>query len=130
MMSYGAGDSPTYYIDISPFIGLLTDDKPHNLSVGVAGMGVDHSINANWYISGNVQITLDPYGGRSTGYIQTYDAQPHVEASVTGTASGGSSPALRAHTSAKRYLTISGIVKSGSGKVTIVEWKQNFKVRN
>lgn len=125
-MSYGAADSPTYYIDISPFIGQLSDDQPHNLSIGVAGMGVNYSINSNWFVSGNVQIMLDPSGGRSMGQILSYHAQPHADTSVKGLATLTNE--LRVHTSAKRSLAITGSIRSASGRVMVVDWTQTYQV--
>jgi hypothetical protein len=56
MVSYGAFDSPTYYIDITPFLPHLSDGLAHNFTINVAGMGTNHSINADWIVSGNVQV--------------------------------------------------------------------------
>jgi hypothetical protein len=32
--SFGALDLPTYYVDLTPFIPILVDGKPHNISLG------------------------------------------------------------------------------------------------
>jgi hypothetical protein len=60
MVSYGAFDSPTYYIDATPFLPMLSDGQPHNFTLNVAGMGSDHSINNDWIVSGNVQVRMLP----------------------------------------------------------------------
>ena len=56
MLSYGAFDSPTYYVDITPFVGSLCDGKPHTFTLDVVGMGTSFSINQNWIVSGNLQV--------------------------------------------------------------------------
>lgn len=54
--SYGALDLPTYFIDLTPFVPLLADGKPHNFSLGVESAEVDHAINQNWFVSALVQV--------------------------------------------------------------------------
>lgn len=61
MLSYGAFDTPTYHIDITVFLPLLSDGRPHNFTINVVGMGVNRSINADWIISGNVQVCIMCY---------------------------------------------------------------------
>jgi hypothetical protein len=58
MVSYGAFDSPTYWIDVTPFLPLLSDGRSHNFTLNVAGMGANHSINGDWIVSGNVQVLI------------------------------------------------------------------------
>lgn len=57
MLSYGAFDSPTYYIDITPFIPHLSDGLSHSFTINVAGMGANYTINDSWIVSGNVQVS-------------------------------------------------------------------------
>lgn len=40
--SFGAYDLPTYYVDLTPFIPVLVDGKPHNISIDVASAESDH----------------------------------------------------------------------------------------
>lgn len=56
MLSYGAFDSPTYYIDATPFLPILSDGKSHVFTLNVVGMGANRSTNADWIVSGNVQV--------------------------------------------------------------------------
>ena len=126
MMSHGAGDSPTYYIDISPFLGTLTDDLPHNFSLGVAGMGKNYGINDNWFVSGNIQIWLDPSTSRTTGHITSYEATPFVAPIVNGVVEGFG-PNVYMKTSATRELAISGLIQTGC-RTKNVNWHQSMKV--
>ncbi|KAI7953962.1 hypothetical protein MJO28_006509 [Puccinia striiformis f. sp. tritici] len=68
----GAFDAPTYTIDISPFVPLLSDSKPHNFTIFVEGQGEKGSINQEWLFSASVFISLDPTGVRTTGRMLTY----------------------------------------------------------
>lgn len=53
VVSIGAFDLPSYDIDLTPFLGLLLDDKTHFLSLGVAD-----SIPF-WLVDGNLHIWVD-----------------------------------------------------------------------
>lgn len=46
--SYGAVDLPTYYVDLTPFVPILADGQPHNLTVDVVSGETNHTINDNW----------------------------------------------------------------------------------
>lgn len=131
MLAYGAGDSPTYTIDITPFLGTLCDDLPHNFTLDVAGMGPEHSINDNWYVSGNVQVILDvdaPKGTRTTGEMTKYDVPVRwVEPDVHGIVTLGGQR-VDVTTRAGRKIDIEGIVVSGSGKVIVARWTQDLSV--
>ena len=61
MLSYGAFDSPTYYVDITPFVPSLCDGKPHTFTLDVVGMGTNFSINQNWIVSGNIQVRISRF---------------------------------------------------------------------
>jgi Peptide N-acetyl-beta-D-glucosaminyl asparaginase amidase A len=58
MLSYGAFDSPTYYVDVTPFVPSLCDGQPHTFTLDVVGMGTSFSINQNWIVSGNLQVGI------------------------------------------------------------------------
>ncbi|KIJ44380.1 hypothetical protein M422DRAFT_168580, partial [Sphaerobolus stellatus SS14] len=47
--SYGALDQPTYFIDLTPFVPILANGKPHNLTIDVVSGETNHTINDNWY---------------------------------------------------------------------------------
>ena len=55
--SYGALDLPTYYIDLTPFVPLLADGTPHNVSLDVISAEKNHTIDDNWFLSGNIQVS-------------------------------------------------------------------------
>ncbi|KAH9062603.1 peptide N-acetyl-beta-D-glucosaminyl asparaginase amidase A-domain-containing protein [Lactarius deliciosus] len=42
---YGALDMPTYHLDLTPFIPILTNGQPHNITLDVASAEPDHQIN-------------------------------------------------------------------------------------
>lgn len=52
MAAYGAFDQPTYYVDITPFVGTLTDDKEHEFRLRVVSAEKNQTIDASWFVSG------------------------------------------------------------------------------
>jgi hypothetical protein len=54
--AYGSLDQPTYNIDLTPFIPILTDGATHNLTIDVLSAEDDHAVNSHWWISGLVQV--------------------------------------------------------------------------
>ena len=60
--SYGALDLPTYFLDLTPFVPVLTDGQPHTISLDVVSAEDDHTINQNWFVSGLLQVVTDPSG--------------------------------------------------------------------
>ena len=59
--SVGAFDSPTYFVDITPFLPLLCDGEAHNFTITVIGMGPDLSINSDWIVSGNIMVIVNSH---------------------------------------------------------------------
>ncbi|WAQ88136.1 hypothetical protein PtA15_9A261 [Puccinia triticina] len=76
--AYGSLDQPTYQVDITPFLPLLTDSKSHNFTLTVEGQGENRSINSKWFLSGNIAMTLDASGKRTTGEIVGYQTEPTI----------------------------------------------------
>ncbi|KZT09543.1 uncharacterized protein LAESUDRAFT_722507 [Laetiporus sulphureus 93-53] len=126
--SYGALDLPTYFLDLTPFVPVLTDGRSHNISVAVVSAESDHAINDNWYVSGNLQVVLDSSSERTTGNITVYDVQPYAETSTTGIV--GSNGDVKVTVSATRNIQIEADILSGSGVYTHVVWSQNLKYQN
>ncbi|TFK51274.1 hypothetical protein OE88DRAFT_1629573 [Heliocybe sulcata] len=128
MVSYGAFDSPTYYVDITPFLGSLcsSPSPSHNFTLTGAGMGPGQPINANWYVSGNVQVVLDKTGKQTNGSVTVREGQGDVTAAVEGQVSGMN---VSVTTVAGRKLYIEGDVFTGSG-YTKATWEQNLEFTN
>ncbi|CUA70516.1 Peptide-N4-(N-acetyl-beta-glucosaminyl)asparagineamidase A [Rhizoctonia solani] len=131
LASYGAYNQPTYFVDITPFLPTLTDSAPHNITLSVLGQGLSplHSINSNWFVSGNVRLTLGASDTRTTGKITSYTVDPYVDPSVKGSASPGN-VTVHASVAAQRKLRIaSELVVGGNEKRTVV-FEQVLKFEN
>lgn len=128
--AYGSFDQPTYSIDLTPFIPLLSDGANHTISIDViagSAASADHSINGNWYVSGNIQVFLDSSSAPTTGKITSYNAPEYGASDVTGIAAAND---VNITETASRSLHIEAEIKTGSGKTTKVVWAQDLSFKN
>jgi hypothetical protein len=119
---------PTYFLDVTPFVPLLTDGNPHTFSLDVVSAESNHTINANWFVSGLLQVVLDQSGKPTTGKINVYDAQPFAETSTTGTVSANGDVIVTV--TANRKILVDSTIVSGSGKTTQVTYTQLLSYSN
>jgi len=126
--SYGALDLPTYFIDVTPFVPLLTDGKPHAFTIDVVSAESDHTTLQNWFVSGNLQVFTDPSGRRTTGKILQVDSKPFADSKTDGKQDANGD--LRFTVKATRSIHIESEIVTGSGKTSLVSWKQDLKYSN
>jgi hypothetical protein len=119
---------PTYFLDLTPFVPVLTDRKPHNISLDVVSAESNHTINANWYVSGNLQVVTDSSSNPTTGNITKYTANPYAVSSIIGEI--GKNGDVNVTVRATRQIHIESTILSGSGKSTKVVWSQNLSYQN
>jgi hypothetical protein len=55
--SYGALEQPNYIVDLTPFVPVLADGQAHNISLDVASIEANHTIDQNWFVSGLVHAS-------------------------------------------------------------------------
>lgn len=126
MTSFGALESPTYMIDITPWLPLLTDNKYHNYTIAVEGQGINNSINKDWVLSGNIAVTLDPSGKRTTGRLVSYNSVPFKNANPT-IIEGNK---VKIDTAGKRTLSVSSMIQTGSSPPQMVRLDQELSFQN
>ncbi|KAJ7155962.1 peptide N-acetyl-beta-D-glucosaminyl asparaginase amidase A-domain-containing protein [Mycena crocata] len=126
--AYGAIDLPTYFLDLTPFVPLLTDGQPHLFTIDVASAEADKTILQNWFVSGLLQVITDSSSKRTTGEITSYSADPFAQASTTGSVSDNGDISISV--TASRQIHIEANILSGSGKATHVVWSQNLQYIN
>lgn len=54
--SYGALDLPTYFLDLTPFVPMLSDGRPHEITLAVSSGEGNPTIASNWFLTGLVQV--------------------------------------------------------------------------
>lgn len=126
--SYGALDLPTIFLDLTPFVPILTDGNPHNISLDIVSAELNHTINDNWFVSGNLQVVIDSSSEPTTGNITKYIAQPYAVSNVTGNVGKNGDVIVTVQTA--RHIHIESTITSGSGKTTEVVWSQHLLYQN
>ncbi|KAH9167303.1 peptide N-acetyl-beta-D-glucosaminyl asparaginase amidase A-domain-containing protein [Lactarius sanguifluus] len=124
--SYGALDMPTYHLDLTPFIPILTNGQPHNITLDVSSVESDHQINQNWYLSGLLQVNLDSSTLPTTGNITLYQADDYA----LSTASGSNDSDINIIVNASRSIHIEAEIIAGSGEQTKVVFTQDLEYGN
>jgi hypothetical protein len=127
--AYGAVDLPTYHLDLTPFIPVLTDGLPHNITLDVVSAERDHTINANWFVSGVLQVLLDPSDEPTTGNITVYDAQDFAETEVRNGVPDDAGD-VQFTVTASRSVHIESDIVAGSGSRTKVVFTQELAYSN
>ncbi|KAJ7632622.1 peptide N-acetyl-beta-D-glucosaminyl asparaginase amidase A-domain-containing protein [Roridomyces roridus] len=125
--SYGALDLPTYFLDLTPFVPILTDGLPHNFTIDVASAEAGRAISNNWFVSGVLQVVTDPSGKPTTGRIISHNADPFAVASTTGSSDATS---VNITVTASRKISITSEIISGSGKKNEVVFTQDLDYIN
>uniref|UniRef100_A0A0W0F927 Peptide N-acetyl-beta-D-glucosaminyl asparaginase amidase A N-terminal domain-containing protein n=1 Tax=Moniliophthora roreri TaxID=221103 RepID=A0A0W0F927_MONRR len=125
--AYGALDQPTYFLDVTPFVPLLTDGNPHNFSLDIVSAEDDHTINQNWYVSGLLQIVTDSSTEPTTGKMTIYDVEPYAQSSAAIVRDNGE---VEITVKATRQLHIESTIVSGSGVSIDAVFKQNLQYSN
>ncbi|KAF9564641.1 hypothetical protein CPC08DRAFT_660179 [Agrocybe pediades] len=126
--SYGALDLPTYFVDVTPFVPILTDGKAHNFSLDVTSAEADHTVLQNWFLSGVLQVFTDPSSKPTTGKITTYSADPFSQTNTVGTV--GANGDVNITVSASRKIHIESTIISGSGQLNHVVFTQDLQYKN
>jgi hypothetical protein len=65
-------DVPNFEIDISPWLGILCDGKPHTFELKVVGHDQETTLGTvglNWWVSGSVFLWIDEAGVQTTGTV-------------------------------------------------------------
>jgi hypothetical protein len=99
-----------YTIDLSPFIGTLTDGKAHAVTLTPPTGIVDA-----WTLGGNLFATTDPHAKRVTGELRTTDvpaAQVHTDLTGTGID-------VTAKTTVHRAWHTEGVLRTSQGRVAV-----------
>lgn len=135
MANYGTFDQPTYNIDITPWLGMLTDGKVHRLKLAVVSSEDGGGINdASWFVSGNVQVYLDEGGGRTEGgVVERVEGAEFVRGSVSGVVEGDPTTngtlRYRVGLEGERKFSVTGKIRTSSGEYT-VGWQQGAEYSN
>lgn len=126
--SYGALDLPTYFLDLTPFIPILTDGSPHNITLDVVSAEPNHATNANWYVSGLLQIELGSTNTSTSGNITKYEVEDYAQTTSGGNVSASGD--LTVTVGATRSIRIESEIWTGNGDKVEVVFEQQLQFEN
>jgi hypothetical protein len=105
----GAFNEAPYVLDLTPFVGMLTDGEPHTISFTVVNNGY------YWQLGGNLLVYEDPILKVTTGALTVDDIAPEA---TQGVSANIHSTSATFDFTASRTSVISGYVVTSQGTVT------------
>ncbi|GAA0687018.1 hypothetical protein GCM10010193_46140 [Kitasatospora atroaurantiaca] len=109
-----AFDLPAYQVDLTPYVGLLLDGRPHSVSIAVNQ--AESQSNDAWTGQVNLFATVDHGSARTTGGLTQYQVAPEAAVGTALTDQGGGSG--RWTVTASRHDLARGWVQTSHGRVT------------
>ncbi|KAJ4487950.1 peptide N-acetyl-beta-D-glucosaminyl asparaginase amidase A-domain-containing protein [Lentinula aciculospora] len=116
--SYGALDLPTYVLDVTPFLPLVTDGVAHNFTLDVISAETDGAINQNWFVSGLLQVITASTSTPTTGNMSVYNADDFPVTSATANVASNGDVTITV--TASRTIHIESNVCSGDDCTAVV----------
>lgn len=104
-----AFDMPPQVVDLTPYVGLLTDGQPHTISLRVA-----HDGNY-WGIGSDLLLYRDPGSSQTIGALVSRSIGPDA-GETYGENTGSNGGVFTTH--ASRHLNVSGYVDTSAGRIT------------
>jgi len=118
--SVEAFDLAPYVVDLTPFVGTLTDGRAHVIAVRVA------NTTARWNVDGDLLLDLDPKATATRGAVVRNTLQPQAQVSVEQSSEDGVD---RLVTEASRSWTVEGYVDTSAGRI-VTQVRQEASVEN
>ncbi|GAW22037.1 hypothetical protein ANO14919_115720 [Xylariales sp. No.14919] len=135
-----AYELPSFEIDVTPWLGVLTDGEPHSFALRVVGYDTSAEdgigpIGENWWVSGSVFVWISETGEQTTAenferdiLSPSFDFQPNLG---TRTAESGTvtNTSFYYTLTATRSLRVSSKITTGRHS-RLVSWSQNVSYSN
>jgi hypothetical protein len=125
-------------IDVSPWLGLLSDGKEHTYEIRVVGINDDGNgratittVGSNWVVTGKLFLWLDAPNSITAGdgpAITAPEPQFVIEHATTKTRNGTNST-LTFQVVASRQFTVESTIKTSEGS-RLAAWKQSLSFSN
>lgn len=98
-------DLRPYDLDLTPFVGDLTDGQPHQVDIATIGQG---GCDGYWFLGGNLLVTTNPDSSQRTlGGVTSYVGKPLP----TNTSLGQQGLTVSDRTTSAHHLEITGVVQ-------------------
>lgn len=132
LVAYGAFDQATYTLDLTPFVPILADGTLHNVSLTTVSAEKNGTIDANWFLSGNLQVQLDSSQKPSTGKIIHYSGEklPYESLRSQYKSSTGQTQLVDVIESRRpRSLKIETLLQTGTDpEPKVIRWEQSAEI--
>ncbi|RFU27789.1 hypothetical protein B7463_g8538, partial [Scytalidium lignicola] len=134
-------DLREHEIDITPWLSVLSDGKPHTFEIKVAGILdngkngkgiITETVGSSWYVSGKIFLWLDSNSKSITTGTRPSVIQPQPEISVSQhltTNSSGANETLTYTTNVQRTFSVSANIHTQKG-TTLSIWSQSLSATN
>ncbi|KAK5661409.1 hypothetical protein OQA88_11308 [Cercophora sp. LCS_1] len=139
VVSVEAFDLREKEIDITPFLPLLCDGKPHTFTIRIAGIDntktppiLTERVDESWYVTGKIFIWLDSDSSITTGTPPVFSLSSSVISTTRTVTTGfdGSNETLTYQTSVERKLLITNPSVLSNGSSSPASWSQNLSYSN
>lgn len=129
-----AFDLREYEVDVSPWLGVLSDGAPHDFEikvVGISGKAIAESVGSSWLVTGKVFLWLDEPGMVTKGsFISiTKDGFGMGSKLATTQDSRGENVTLSTQLSVHRELDIRSTITTAA-RSRVVSWSQQLAYTN
>lgn len=140
-----AFDLKEHEIDITPWLGLLSDGNNHTFTIYVAGLldnggseaTVTQTVGSSWYVTGKIFVWLGEEDSVTTGSVPTVLApspEITVSQSITTSSNGTVNETLTYDVAVSRSFTVSASISPASNDSssanTTVTWTQSLSYSN
>ncbi len=129
-----AFDLREYEVDVSPWLGLLSDGAPHDFEikvVGISGKAIAQEVGSSWLVTGKVFLWLDEPGKVTKGSPISIAKDGFGMGSKLATSqdSEGANVTLSTQLSVHRELDIRSTITTAAG-ARVVSWSQQLAYTN
>ncbi|ELR05547.1 hypothetical protein GMDG_07467 [Pseudogymnoascus destructans 20631-21] len=129
-----AFDLREYEVDVSPWLGLLSDGAPHEFEikvVGISGKTIAEEVGSSWLVTGKVFLWLDEPGKVTTGSPISIAKDGFGTGSKLATSQdpAGANVTLSTQISVHRELDIRSTITTAGG-ARVVSWSQQLTYAN
>lgn len=129
-----AFDLREYEVDISPWLGVLSDGTPHDFEIrvmGISGKAIAGEVGSSWLVTGKVFLWLDESGKITRGSPITIAKDGFGMGSKLATTqdSAGANVTLSTQLTVHRELDIRSTITTASG-ARIFSWSQQLVYDN
>jgi hypothetical protein len=118
--SVEAFDIPPYLVDLTPFVGILSNDQPHTIAIKVA------NTTSYWRVDGNLLLDQDHRVTATGGALIRDTLQPTAEVSFEESRADGVD---HLETRASRSWVVEGYVDTSAGRI-FTKVEQEARIEN